>query len=256
MYWMGLASTEKQRTGQKQTLAGTVFFDATGAASDLAPHGFPAYFLDFESIQFAVPIWKGTRPYQQITFQFCLHTLSESGHLSHAAFLDLSGKDPSEQFARALLAACGEKGPVFVYHAAFEKTRISELAERFPDLARSLLSINARVVDLLPIVRRRYYHHSQQGSWSIKAVLPAAVPELRYDALDGVQDGGMAMQAFYKAIQADISKERKSEIERQLLAYCRLDTYAMVRLWQLFSGREWLLADIRGETPATLAISL
>jgi len=125
---------------------------------------------------------------------------------------------------------------VFVYSAAFETTRIRELAERYPDLAEPLLAINARVVDLLPIARNRYYHHSQQGSWSIKAVLPAAVPGLSYDELEGVQDGGAAMEAYHEAIQPDTSEARKSEIERQLLAYCRLDTFAMVRLWQFFSG--------------------
>ena len=92
------------------------------------------------------------------------------------------------------------------------------------------------MVDLLPVARARYYHPSQQGSWSIKAVLPAAVPGLSYDNLDGVQDGGMATEAFLEAIHPDSSQERKSEIERQLRAYCRLDTFAMVRLWQLFSG--------------------
>ena len=228
--------SDKQFRVKEHTLAKTVFFDAAGAASDLAPHGFPAYFLDFESIRFALPIWKGTRPYQQITFQFSLHTLAESGELSPTAFLDLSGSDPSEPFAKALIAACGENGPVFVYNAAFERTRIRELTERYPALAEPLLAINARVVDLLPIARNRYYHPSQQGSWSIKAVLPAAVPELSYDALDGVQEGGAAMEAFVEAIQPTTSKERKSEIERQLLAYCRLDTFAMVRLWQFFSG--------------------
>lgn len=229
---------DKQFRVKEHTLAKTVFFDAAGAASDLAPHGFPAYFLDFESIQFAVPIWKGTRPYQQITFQFSLHTLTASGALSHTEFLNLSGGDPSAPFAKALIAVCGESGPVFVYNAAFEMTRIRELAERYPDLAEPLLAINARVVDLLPIARNRYYHHSQQGSWSIKAVLPAAVPELSYEALDGVQDGGAAMEAFHDAIQPGTSEERKSEIECQLLAYCRLDTFAMVRLWQFFSGRK------------------
>lgn len=230
--------SDKQLMVKEHTLAKTVFFDAAGAASDLAPHGFPAYFLDFESIQFAIPIWKGTRPYQQITFQFSLHSLAESGQLSHTAFLDLSGGDPSELFAKALIAACGENGPVFVYNAAFETTRIRELAGRYPDLAEPLLAISARVVDLLPIARNRYYHHSQQGSWSIKAVLPAAVPELSYDALDGVQDGGAAMEAYHEAIQPGTDEGRKSDIERQLLAYCRLDTFAMVRLWQFLSGRE------------------
>jgi hypothetical protein len=222
---------------KEHTLAGTVFFDAAGAAEDLAPHGLPAYFLDFETINFAVPVWKGTRPYEQIVFQFSVHSLDPSGRLSHAAFLDVSGADPSEPLARALIAACGETGPVFVYCAGFETARIRELADRYPELAEPLLAINERVVDLLPIARSRYYHPNQQGSWSIKAVLPAAVPELSYDALEGVQDGGTAMEAFTEAIHPDTGEERKSEIEQQLLAYCRLDTFAMVRLWQFFSGR-------------------
>jgi hypothetical protein len=228
---------EKQRRVKENTLADTVFFDAAGAAADLAAYSLPAYFLDFETIQFAVPIWKGTRPYQQITFQFSLHTLAASGQLEQTAFLDLSGNNPSEPFAHALISACAQQGPVYVYNAGFETARIRELAERYPLLSEKLLAINVRVVDLLPIARERYYHPSQQGSWSIKKVLPAVVPELRYDALDGVQDGGMAMEAFLEGIHPDTSIERKSEIEQQLLAYCKLDTYAMVRLWQVFAGR-------------------
>lgn len=228
---------DKQQRVKDYTLSNTIFFDAAGAAADLAEYRLPAYFLDFETIQFAVPIWKGTRPYQQITFQFSLHTLTESGDLQHTDFLDLSGNNPSEAFAHALIAACGEQGPVFVYNAGFETARIRELAERNPELSESLLAINERVVDLLPIARERYYHPSQQGSWSIKKVLPAVVPELRYDALDGVQDGGMAMEAFLEAIHPNTNTERKVQIKQQLLAYCKLDTYAMVRLWQVFAGR-------------------
>lgn len=229
---------EAQLMVKNHTLAGTVFFDAAGAASDLAPFGFPAYFLDFESIQLAIPIWRGTRPYQQITFQFSLHTVAESGQLSHTAFLDLSGGDPSEPFAKALIAACGVNGPIFVYNAAFEMTRIRELADRYPEMAEPLLALNKRMVDLLPVARNRYYNPSQQGSWSIKSVLPAAVPELSYAELEGVQDGGAAMQVYFEAIQASTSEARKSEIEGQLLAYCHLDTLAMVRLWEVFSGRK------------------
>ncbi len=227
----------RQQRIKMHTLSDTVFFDAAGAAADLAVHSLPAYFLDFETIQFAVPIWKGTRPYQQNTFQFSLHILSSSGQLDHTEFLDISGNDPSAAFARALIAVCGQSGPVYVYNAGFETARMSELAIRYPYLGKDLLAINARVVDLLPIARERYYHPSQQGSWSIKKVLPAVVPELRYDTLDGVQDGGMAMGAFLEAIRPDTSAERKNQIEKQLLAYCKLDTYAMVRLWQVFAGR-------------------
>ncbi len=231
---------ERQARVREHTINGTVFFDRTATAKALAAYVLPAYFLDFETIQFAVPIWKGTRPYQQIPFQFSLHVLNERGELSQTAFLDLSGNDPSESFARSLLAACGHRGPVFVYNAGFETARIRELATRFPMLSHDLLAINDRVVDLLPIAREHYYHPSQEGSWSIKKVLPAVVPELRYDALDGVQDGGMAMEAFLEGIHESTSAERKTEIERQLLAYCCLDTYAMVRLWQVFSGQTQL----------------
>ena len=227
---------EKQAMIKEYTLTNKVYFDAAGAAQDLASYGFPAYFLDFESFQFAVPIWKGTRPYQHIVFQFSLHILAESGQISHTSFLDLSGRDPSEQLALALIKACGETGPVFVYFAAFERTRIRELSERYPDLAESLLAINERIVDLFPIATNRYYHPSQQGSWSIKVVLPAIAPDLSYEKLDGVKDGGMAMNAFNEAINPGTSKERISEIEKQLLDYCGLDTFAMVRLWQFFRG--------------------
>lgn len=222
---------------KKHTAAGTVFFDAEGAATDLAPYGFPAYFLDFETAMFAVPIWKGTRPYQQVPFQFSLHILDESGLLNHTGFLDLKGDDPSEAFARSLIDLCGKVGPVFVYNAGFEKMVMANLATRFPDFAPSLNTIIARVVDLLPIARTRYYHPSQHGSWSIKAVLPAAIPELSYGQLEGVQDGNMAVSAYMEAIAPGTTPERKKEIECQLFSYCQLDTFAMVRLWQFFSGR-------------------
>ena len=228
---------DRQLRVKKHTLDNQVFFDAEAAAADLAPYPLPALFLDFETIQFPVPIWAGTRPYQQIPFQFSLHTVTAGGILEHAEFLDLSGGDPSAAFADELIRLCGEAPlPVFVYNAAFERSRISELAERFPENREALLAINARIVDLLPIARERYYHPSQQGSWSIKAVLPAVVPELDYRDLDGVQDGGMAMEAFLEALHPQTTSERKHLIRDHLLAYCKLDTYAMVRLWQVFSN--------------------
>lgn len=228
---------ERQLRVKHCTLAGETYFDAAGATADLAAHKLPGYFLDFETIQFAIPIWKGTRPYQQIPFQFSLHRLSRTGKLEHKAFLDLTGKDPSKAFAEALIAACGERGPVFVYNATFEMTRIKELANRFKRLKKPLLAINERIVDLFRVAEAHYYHPSQQGSWSIKNVLPAFAPDLRYDALEGVQDGGMAMAAYKEAICSKISVDRKAEIEKQLLEYCGLDTFAMVRLWQFFRSR-------------------
>lgn len=228
---------ELQRRVKHCTLTDSVYFDAERAAAALADYSLPAYFLDFESIQFAVPQWAGTRPYQQLCFQFSLHVLNKHGTLDSHAFLDLSGDDPSREFAQALIKACGDSGPVYVYNAGFEGARINELAERYPEFSAKLLAIKQRLVDLLPITRAHYYHPSQQGSWSIKAVLPAVAPDLSYEALDGVQNGGMAMDAYLAAIHPDTSPERKAEIEKQLLAYCGLDTFAMVRLWQFLAGR-------------------
>lgn len=218
------------------TLNGSIYFDAEGAAHDLAPHTLPGYFLDFETIAFAVPIWAGTKPFRQIPFQFSLHTISALGEVAHSGeFLDLSGNDPSQLFAQALVNTCGASGPVFVYNAGFETARINELAERFADLAPALLAINARVVDLLPIARNRYYHPDQQGSWSIKKVLPT-LAQLDYSQLDGVKDGGLAQEAYLRAIDPACGEEDKAQIRRQLLAYCKLDTLAMVAIWEKFSG--------------------
>lgn len=229
---------DRQLRVKRHTLDNQPYFDAVAAAADLVPYPLPAQFLDFETIQFPVPIWAGTRPYQQIPFQFSLHTVTADGVLEHAEFLDLSGGNPSARFADELIRLCGEPPlPVFVYNAAFERSRISELADIFPDQRKALLAINERIIDLLPIARERYYHPSQHGSWSIKSVLPAVVPELNYGDLDGVQNGGMAMEAFLEALHPQTSSARKQLIRDQLLAYCKLDTYAMVRLWQVFAGR-------------------
>jgi hypothetical protein len=227
----------KQQRIKNVTLTNEAYFDQAGAAQALAVHTLPAYFLDFETINYAVPIWQGTRPYEQIPFQFSVHRLSETGQLTEQAFIDLSGNDPSKAFAEALVAACHEPIPIFVYSAAFERTRISELAAKFPPLAQALLALHASLVDLLPIARKYYYHPSQQGSWSIKAVLPALCPDLHYEDLEGVQDGGMAMTAFDEALAPQTTPARKAEIEQQLLDYCKLDTYAMVRLWSAFTGQ-------------------
>lgn len=228
---------ELQQRVKEHTLSGEIYFDAASSAETLKAYKLPAYFLDFETIQFAVPVWKGTSPYQQIPFQFSLHTLSNSGKMGSQAFLDLSGDDPSRAFAISLIAMCSNSWSVFVYNAGFEGARIKELAERFADLATDLLAIKERLVDLHPIAKANYYHPSQQGSWSIKAVLPAVAPDLSYEALEGVQNGGMAMDAYMEAIHPNTSPTRKAQIEQQLLAYCGLDTFAMVRLWQFLAGR-------------------
>jgi predicted RecB family nuclease len=237
-----LLSAIQQRVKQC-SVTGEPYFNAEGAAAELAAYGDPAYFLDFETIAFAVPRWEGTRPYQQLPFQFSLHIVHGDGRMEHHGFLDLSGADPSQACAVELIRLCGNKGPIFAYNAGFESLVIRELAERFHQLAPHLHAIASRLVDLLPIARRHYYHPSQHGSWSIKAVLPALCPDLSYNSLDGVQDGNMAQTAYQEAIAPETTGERKAQLRDQLHEYCKLDTLAMVRIWEVFNQLDRMTAQ-------------
>lgn len=221
---------------QEQTIKGEAYFDQKGAASDLAQYPGEPRFLDFETIAFAVPIWVGTRPYQQLPFQFSLHHRESTGKVHHHEFLDLSGDDPRLQMAEALVKTCGTSGPIFAYNVSFERRVIKELLHSFPEHADTLNSIIDRLVDLYPIAKNRYYHPSQHGSWSLKAVLPAICPDLSYGDLDGVQDGGLAQQAYMEAINSHTETQHRAKIRQQLLAYCKLDTYALVRMWEILSN--------------------
>ncbi len=227
---------DQQRRVKHHSISGEAYFDQQGASACLSGLGFPAYFLDFETIMFGVPIWKGTRPYQQIPYQFSLHRVGGKGETEHTEFLDLTGNDPSERMAQCLVDQCGVSGPVFAYNASFEIRVMRELATRFPDYADGLHAIIDRVLDLLPVARDYYYHPDQHGSWSIKAVLPCACPDLSYGDLVGVADGNMAGDAYLEAIDPGTNAVRKKQIDYQLREYCKLDTWAMVRLWQFFRG--------------------
>lgn len=225
-----------QRRVKECSITGEAYFDRAGAARELAGLGFPATFLDFETIGFAVPIWKGTRPFQQVPFQFSLHIVDAEERSDHHGFLDLSGENPSEACAHELVRLCGSEGPVFAYNAKFESAIIRMLAERVPDLAPQLHAINARMVDLYPIAQRHFYHPSQHGRWGLKSVLPALCPDLSYDELEGVQNGMLAQTAYEEAISPATTPERQEQLRQQLHEYCKLDTWAMVRIWEIFKG--------------------
>ncbi len=178
-------------------------------------------------------MWAGTRPFQQIPFQLSCHHQSKNGTLEHREYLHTNGDDPCADCVAALLACCDAEvssAPIFVYNQSFEASRVKELAARFPERRRELLILIDRMVDLLPVVKAHYYHPSQKGSWSIKAVLPALVPELSYEQLDDVRNGGAAQLAFLELLAADTASDRKAQLTHRLREYCTLDTLAMVRV--------------------------
>ena len=195
---------------------------------------FPRYYLDFETIAFAVPIWANTSPYAQLPFQWSCHIEDAQGNISHQEFLDTTGDDPRRAFAESLVKALGENGPIVVYNAPFEGARMKELAVNFPDLANLLLAEVDRLFDLLPIARNHYYHPAMKGSWSIKAVLPTIAPELNYANLL-VGNGGMAQDAYRVIIDPATDAEKRRQMHEGLLRYCEQDTLAMIKIAHAFA---------------------
>jgi hypothetical protein len=218
------------------TVSGEAFLDSALTES-LRGLRYPRHYLDFETTQFVVPIWAGTHPYEQLPFQWSCHSEAADGTLQHHEFLDTSGGPPMRSCARALIATLGQAGPILTY-SPFERTVINRLAARFPDLEEPLHALTERIVDLLPLVKAHYYHPDMRGSFSIKAVLPTVAPHLSYDGLGEVKDGISAQAAFEEAIDVGTATSRRQQLEQQLLAYCALDTLAMVELVKCLSRPE------------------
>ncbi|MBR1223772.1 DUF2779 domain-containing protein [Bradyrhizobium sp. AUGA SZCCT0176] len=220
-------TNELQRRVHQATTTGEPFHDVEGARLAMAGWAYPRTWLDFETIAFAVPRWIGTRPYQQVPFQFSAHVETIEGALDHGDFLSIDGADPRRPCAEALVKLIPLTGAVIAYNASFEKRCILELATNFPDLKGELSSIADRLVDLLPVTRANWYHRDQRGSWSIKAVLPTVDPGLNYDGLD-VRDGKAAQLAYLESVSTDTTADRRQVIDQALRAYCGRDTQAMI----------------------------
>ncbi len=203
------------------------FHDREGARKAMAGWGWPRAWLDFETISPAVPLWIGTRPFQQIPFQFSLHLEQEDGQITHHEFLSCDGGDPRRACAEALVALVPAGATIIAYNASFEKGVFRNLAGWFPDLAEPLLAMVGATVDLLPVATNHWYHRDQRGSWSIKAVLPTIAAELDYGALE-VKDGGDAQSAWFEAADPHCNPQRREALAEALKAYCERDTWAMV----------------------------
>ena len=230
------ALNEKQQMQIHCALNDYIYINKVEIANFLSTITYPLYFLDFETMQPVIPEFQGTHPYQQIPFQYSLHYIEqEGGKLKHKEFLGESGEDPRRTLAEQLCADIPLDVCTTAYNKAFECTRLTELADTFPDLAQHLLNIRDHIVDLLvPFQSGWYYVPAMGGSSSIKSVLPALFPndpELDYHNLTGsVHNGGEAMNIFPKI--KDMTTEEQFAARQSLLKYCELDTYAMVKVWQ------------------------
>lgn len=197
---------------------------------------YPLHFFDFETIFAAIPVLDGTRPYQQVPFQYSLHILDCEDTISHKEFLadpkDFlnSTIDPRKKMIEQMKLDFLRKGSIVTYNQSFEVGRLRELAKDFPEDSEFLFALISRIVDLLVVFNKRWYYLPEMGnSASIKSVLPAIAPEFSYSDLE-ISDGGSASTLFHASILDD--SQNTPELREDLLQYCERDTYGMVVIYQ------------------------
>lgn len=192
---------------------------------------YPIYYLDFETISSAVPIFDNSRPYQQLVFQYSLHIEQKNGVLEHKEYLAEANPniDPRDNFVKQLIQDCGTSGDVLVYNIGFERGRLKNLILLYPEYQNEIQSIIGRLKDLMiPFQQKWYYSPEMKGSYSIKYVLPALVPELSYQNLE-IKEGDTASSTFAQMVSGEFNGDiAKTRID--LLEYCKLDTFAMVKI--------------------------
>lgn len=217
--------------------SGKRFVDAKGIKDGLADWTYPLYFLDFESINPAIPKFAGTKPYEQIPFQLSCHVIEKPIQgarkpvVTHAEFLHESASDPREKFVVSLLKAVGTKGSIVSYNKSFESQVITKCANWFPKYAKKLEAVKERLVDPMTVISKNVYDPEFHGSFSLKYVAPALLGK-EFDYSEMEIGGGSEAQALYEEmISPGVSKKRAAEIRKALIEYCRLDTLAMVELY-------------------------
>jgi hypothetical protein len=195
--------------------------------------GYPLHFFDFETIMPCVPMFDNSRPYQKIPFQYSLHYRKDKdSDPIHYEYLATTDCDPRIGLIKQLIENTKEPGVILVYSIGFERTILKDLKRDFPEFELELQLIIDRLVDLMPIFRRGYYYtESMEESYSIKKVLPAVCPDLSYDQLE-INNGGDASASFL-ALYNETNQEVINKTREDLLKYCGLDTFAMVKILEV-----------------------
>lgn len=224
---------DKRKWQLKATKANEKFIDKGKIRDFLDKLEYPLYFLDYETLSSVVPYFDGHRPFQQVPFQYSLHIINKpGGELRHIEYLHSDNSDPVRPLSESLKDNIGSKGSVLVWWEDFEKSRNTEMGEMLPEFRKFYEDLNSRVIDLIiPFSEFYYVDKDFGGSASIKSVLPVLVPELRHKDLD-ISEGGTAQRLWMEAILDGKRPEEKEKILKDLWDYCKLDTLAMVRIWE------------------------
>lgn len=216
--------------------SGTRRVDQEGVRKFLGALTYPLYFLDYETSSGLVPPFDGLGPYQQLPFQYSLHIQREpNGEIEHREYLHEHATNPVPALLEQLSSDIGPEGSILVWYAPFETSRNREMGSLIEEYAPFLEDLNMRVVDLMdPFKQEMIVYPEFEGSTSIKKVLPVLVPELAYEELK-IQEGETASRIWKEATLDGRHTEQRQEIYQNLREYCRLDTWAMVRIFQVMS---------------------
>lgn len=220
--------TSNQQIQKDCEANGQDHIDKKGISDFLSTLQYPLYYLDFETIGPAVPLFDGTRPYQAIPFQFSLHVVNEDGAKpEHFSFLASGADDPRPAFLAELMKVLGNAGSIVVYNQGFEEGILKELAIAFPKYDTWVSQVRDRLVDLLvPFRQFLYYNPAQKGSASLKRVLPALTGK-SYEGME-ISDGQEASITFLAVTYGDVSEEERKKVRADLEKYCALDTEGMI----------------------------
>src|SRR5205085_3720723 len=200
----------------------------------LAP---PVSYLDFETLSPAIPLYRDTRPYQRIPFQWSWDYDNGSGILVHRDFLANGDTDPRRELCETLLSVAEQFAGAVMAWSNYETSVIRDMADLFPDLAERLVALSYRIVDLLQIVQDHVAHPEFYGSYSMKNVAPAIARDVTYADLD-IADGGAASAVFYRIVaEPTLPPTTRDQLRESLLKYCARDTLALARIHQ------WLIRE-------------
>lgn len=193
---------------------------------------YPLYFLDYETLACGIPKFENTYPYQQTVFQYSLHVLYKDDRIEHKEYIHRDQSTPVNVIAEKLRKDIGDEGNVIVWNKGFEGKCNSDLAIVNQNLESFLLGLNERIFDLMEVfLKMEYLHDDFKGSYSIKNVLPVMCPDLSYDSL-AVSNGAEAVIEYENLIFGNVPEEEKESKFDSLLKYCKLDSWAMVRIFQ------------------------
>ena len=221
--------------GQKLALrvekTGETLLDKAKIAEFVKRIKYPLHHIDFETIMPGLPLYDGSRPYQQIPFQVSIHVQDKPGaEPRHFEYLGDGQTDPRPGLIKFMLANIGPEGTLLAYNAAFEAKRIEELARDFPEHDAALSALIGRFEDLMqPFLERSYVPPACHGRFSLKKVLPALIPEMTYKGLP-IANGGDAQLAYFNMISGKLSPDGTETTGKDLKIYCGQDTLAMVKI--------------------------